>query len=279
MKTLCQLRGGSHLYGLETPTSDVDLRGVFMNTDVSTVIGLDRYEHQDIKENGKDEFYFEIRHFLNLLRKTNTQVVEILFAGLHNFQILDPQFLHLILDRKEQFLDSVQFYKSLRGYIQGERRLANGERTGNLGGKRKAALDKYGFSPKNFVQLIRLCHCGITFFERGFYPVNVLQSSPALHSLLMSIKTTPEKYKKEDLNVIVDQYEARLVNVFEKRDWSDDFVFNKDYANEVLLELYYPVLTEELYAKHSSTDIEQNDIAEPSEFFLDGTSKVFDDRS
>ena len=35
--------GGSHAYGLNTPTSDIDVRGIAMNTE-SEMLGLDNFE-------------------------------------------------------------------------------------------------------------------------------------------------------------------------------------------------------------------------------------------
>jgi predicted nucleotidyltransferase len=46
MKLLCEYLGGSHLYGTNTPDSDIDTRGVFMNTDPSKILGLDRFDHE-----------------------------------------------------------------------------------------------------------------------------------------------------------------------------------------------------------------------------------------
>ena len=37
------------MYGLSTPESDFDYRGVFLNENISTILGLDRYEHKDLR--------------------------------------------------------------------------------------------------------------------------------------------------------------------------------------------------------------------------------------
>lgn len=44
MKLLCKYQGGSHSYGLATKDSDIDYRGVFVNDDVSTLVGLNKHE-------------------------------------------------------------------------------------------------------------------------------------------------------------------------------------------------------------------------------------------
>lgn len=237
MKILCKLIGGSHLYGLNTPASDYDERYVFMHDDIARTIGLDRYEHQDERGGEEDKFGFELRHYLGLLRKTNTQVLEILFA--EDFIGCHPLFKSLIIDNKYELIDSEQMFKSLRGYIQGEKALANGERTGKLG-KRKDAIEKYGFSPKNFTQLFRLAHVGIRFFGYGAYPVNIARDDPKFAKWLLDIKLHPENHKKEDLNKFVDIMEETLICAFANR--SETYKFNEKLANEILLEFYTPMV-------------------------------------
>lgn len=68
MEFLVKYLGGSHSYGLNTESSDLDYRGVFANTEISKILGLDRFDHQDNRK-GADESYFEVRNFLNLLRR------------------------------------------------------------------------------------------------------------------------------------------------------------------------------------------------------------------
>ena len=196
MKILCKSLGGSHAYGLNTPESDIDYRGVFVNTEINKVIGLDRFEHQDIKREEEDSFYFEVRHFLCSLRKTNTMVIELLFTD--NFISTSDEW-ELIKANRFGLLDSNKFYKSLKGYIFGERRLVNGERSGKLGGKRKAALDEYGYSPKNAVQCLRLAWAGAHFFRECVFPVYIPMFNSDIAEQLKRIKIRPDNIKKKTL--------------------------------------------------------------------------------
>lgn len=247
MKILSKCLGGSHAYGLNTPTSDTDIRGVFANEKISQIIGLDRYEHQDLRAGDTDEFYFELRHYLASLRKTNTQALELLFN--EDWLELSNEF-KLIQSYKHELIDSDLLYKSLRGYILGERRLANGERTGKLGGKRFAQLQKYGFSPKNFTQLFRLAWAGKIFFEEGIFPVNVRSRDEKFAKQLIEIKTEPAKYSKDQLNIACDAAEQRLETAFNKR--THTYRFNQNLAHELCLHIYYPVLK-----NHKSVYFEQ----------------------
>ena len=247
MKTICKMQGGSHSYGLNTPASDIDIRGVFLNDEINTLVGIDRFEHLENRENEADDFLFELRRFLCLLRKGNTQALEMLFND--TWIAIDYEFSQVIAQR-HNLIDPVRLFSCLQGYMHSERRLANGERTGQLGSKRKAQLDKYGFSPKNFVQLFRLSYCGSTFFSTGEFPVNVVKHNAEFGAKLMAIKTQPELFKKEELNELVDKHLAGLTFVFEtnKSEICSKFKFDQAVANELLLELYGPIIYDQYQA-------------------------------
>ena len=237
MKIIAEVIGGSHLYGLSTPESDIDKRGVFLNTEYSKILGLERLEI--IKKESEDTVYFEFSQFLRSLRKTNTQMIELLFSNNNSFTQITEEFI-FVRENKYKLIDSELFFKSLVGYIQSEKRLANGERTGKLGSKRKSSIDKYGFSPKNFCHLFRLAHCGKVFFETDSYPTNVAYENKEVGAFLRSIKTQPEKYKKEDLNVLFDEFFIKLIESFDKR--KNTFKFNYEFANHLCYKFYMPYL-------------------------------------
>jgi predicted nucleotidyltransferase len=239
MKYLIKTLGGSTAYGLNTPESDLDHRGVFMNTDVDKILGLSRFDCIQ-KQETEDEVYYEVRKFFELLRDGNTGALEILFSDPINYLMLDASFA-AVIDNRHQFVDTEKMFHCLLGYIQSERRLANGERTGQLGGKRKAQLDLYGFSPKNFVQLFRLCWAGTVLFETGEFPVHVASRDAEMHNLLFSIKTQPRNFTKDQLNLMVDEREVAFKQSFENRKVTR--TFNLDLANEMLRRLYAPFVT------------------------------------
>lgn len=237
MKIICSIIAGSRLYGLETPESDTDTRGVFLNAEPATILGLDRFEV--FKRESEDLLLFELRHFLSGLRKTNTQMVEILFAEDEDFTVLEREFRR-VRENRLKLVDSRKLFKSLVGYIENERRLAVGERTGQLGGKRKRNLDLYGFSPKNFSHLFRLAMCGTTFFETGNYPVNMTKWDPNFRDFLFSVKTEPRKFNKEHLNSLAGKSLERLRMAFDRR--KQECEFDDNLANSLCLEFYRPFL-------------------------------------
>ena len=199
---LCQLIGGSTLYGLNTKYSDVDYRGLFIARDKKYVAGLEKID--SIVQTGDiDSTYYSLERYMQLLRKSNTQVLEILFAPESAFTFTTDLFKFLQTCRYK-LIDSHIIKGSLRGYVFSEIRLATGERSGQLGGKRKLAVEEYGFSPKNFVQILRLCRVGIEFFNSGEYIVNVKNHDPGFHNFLMEIKTQPENFTCEQLEEFVN---------------------------------------------------------------------------
>jgi predicted nucleotidyltransferase len=236
--TLCKMRGGSHSYGLNTPLSDEDFRGVFLNTEIKTIIGLERHEHQQNQGNGVDEVYTEVRNFFKLLRQGNTQAIELLF---NNEWIERSHEWGLVQSYKLSLIDSTKLFNSLRGYMQGELKLANGERTGKLGGKRKEAIEKYGFSPKNFVQLLRLAFAGRMYFEENIFPVNIMKAKPTIGNLLLRIKTQPELYSKDALNNMAADAEAWLVEAYEDNP-DRKTIFDENLANDLCFQFYYPLI-------------------------------------
>lgn len=230
-RLLVELVGGSHLYGLNTKDSDVDYRGIFLATDPKYLSGLKQIESY-VVDGEVDATYYELTRYLCLLRKSNTQVLEILFAPDSAFTYKHPAFEEL-QDNRYNLIDSNTLKSSLKGYVFSEMRLATGERTGQLGGKRKQSLDEFGFSPKNFTQILRLCEVGIKFFDTGEYMVNVKNDNPQLHSLLIEIKTNPAKFSKEQLTAMVH---ASYEKLCEKMDASTvNFQFNEEIAAQIIL--------------------------------------------
>jgi hypothetical protein len=237
--TIFEYVGGSHAYGLATPTSDVDKRGVFINTDPLYILGFYNYKHQAGDGEGEDSMSYELRHFLHLLSRGNTQAMEALWY--EDNPITSTPTWEYIKSLKYELVSSKNVFASLRGYMQGELHLANGKRTGRLGSKRKEALDKYGYSPKNFVNLFRLAFCGIEFFLNGEYPVNVSETDKKFGEQLLDLKTHPEKYYVDSLNKTAAFYEAKLVEAFEKR--KHTFEVNESVVKHVLLDAYREFLS------------------------------------
>lgn len=234
---LCKARGGSHAYGLQTAQSDIDYRGVFINTDVSHLFGLKKDEVLTTQNEKTDEVFTELRHAFKLLRSANTQMIELLY--MQDWEIISPQWEH-VQRFANHLIDSQKLLTSLLGYMRGELLLANGTRTGKLGGKRKEAVDRFGFSPKNFCQLLRLAWAGKIYFEKGHFPVNIPNYDLDFADVLFDIKTRPEKYTCNELNARVTEAEAALKLAYENRKYTT--IFDEDVVDVLCYQTYLPFI-------------------------------------
>lgn len=231
MEFLCKYLGGSRGYGLNTEKSDYDYRGVFIHTEVSKIIGLERFDHFETVSGDQDVKYKELREWFNLLRRGNTEALECLF---NENWIEKTEEFDSIRNVKYSFIDSDKLFRCLLGYAASELKLANGERTGKLGGKRKEAIEKFGFSPNNFVNYFRLLQTGITFFNTNKYIVK--WGDELYGAFLFNLKTEPQKFELSYLNSLAKKSELELKNSFDSR--KTDYKFKNEIANSIIYKIY-----------------------------------------
>ena len=90
---------GSQSYGTSTPTSDIDYKGVYMQ-DVNELIS---FGYKEQFEAGKDECYYEVRRFMQLLQSANPTVLELLYSPTDCIIQTSPQF-ELLVKNRDKFL-------------------------------------------------------------------------------------------------------------------------------------------------------------------------------
>jgi uncharacterized protein len=103
---------GSTCYNLNTPQSDIDLRGIFIHP-------RDRYFNLDdpveqISDKTNDITYYELKKFMNLASNCNPNIIELLWVNWSNVNIVDPKMLHLFNNR-DLFISKKCFY-TFTGY-------------------------------------------------------------------------------------------------------------------------------------------------------------------
>ncbi|RYE75405.1 MAG: hypothetical protein EOO74_10075 [Myxococcales bacterium] len=107
-RTILLVTHGSHAYGLNTPTSDIDLKGVAIPPREYFLGYLQRFEQAE----GKDPYdlvVYDIRKFFNLAAECNPNIIEVLWADESTFQILTPagrrmvEARQLFLSKKARF--------------------------------------------------------------------------------------------------------------------------------------------------------------------------------
>ncbi len=111
---------GSQSYGTSTPTSDIDYKGVYMQ-DIDKLISFDYKEQIDV---GKDECYYEIRRFLQLLQSANPTVLELLYSPKDCIVKTSPQF-ELLVQHRDKFLTQ-KCLLSFGGYAVAQIKKAKG---------------------------------------------------------------------------------------------------------------------------------------------------------
>lgn len=112
---------GSQAYGIATPTSDVDTKGVFIQP-LDSILGFG-YQEQ-VSDTKNDHTFYEIRRFLELMKTNNPNILELLSLPEECILIKDPLF-DLILDRKNEFITKL-CDKSFGGYAVEQIKKARG---------------------------------------------------------------------------------------------------------------------------------------------------------
>lgn len=91
---ILEIKTGSWLYGLNTPSSDIDYQGIFL-PDKKHILGFNRIEEIDLSiknklENGKnskdaiDRKFYEFRKYVKLAMENNPNILEMIFVNKEN---------------------------------------------------------------------------------------------------------------------------------------------------------------------------------------------------
>lgn len=231
---LAKYLGGSHLYGLSTPKSDIDDREIFLNTEPAYILGTKRFDQEVRNNENEDVHKVELRRFLELMRKGNTQSVEVLYAKEESFIFLHPIIKELRAN-KGNLIDSTKLFKVVSSFIHAQSFLMfDDKRKAEKGGKRAGEIEKYGFNPKAAVTSLRLSLSGISYFQGNGYQVEM--DNP----LLMELKLHPENFSVETVRCLVSEWDSALKVAFDNTSVND--YFNEKYADKVLLDSYLPFL-------------------------------------
>lgn len=113
--------GGSHAYGMEQPTSDLDIRGVAMNKKEEILLGND---FEQVAETDTDTTVYSFNKMVDLLSKNNPNMIEIIGLKPEHYLYLSSIGQEL-LDNKHMFLSKLCI-NSFGGYAQAQfRRMSN----------------------------------------------------------------------------------------------------------------------------------------------------------
>lgn len=154
---------GSSAYGTRTEKSDIDIRGIYIPT-IQECLSLRDLKDVVVNNDEEDTTIYPLQKFFKLAMKGNPSVLEWLFVPEDCILVSSPAAEWLRRDRKA-FLSKELYYRFL-GFATSE--FASLDKMGhNIGAKRKEEVLKYGYSPKNAMNLVRLLEEGIELLHYG----------------------------------------------------------------------------------------------------------------
>lgn len=171
---LCGYRG-SVAHNMYVPNTDpnsiddIDLMGVYMAPlEYYVGLGRGRKYHKSIEMFvGKyDVVHYELRKFVNLLIKSNPNVLSLLWLR-DNHYIHRTYWANMIIENRNLFVSKLA-YQSFTGYAYSQlKRMEHLATQGYMGEKRKQLVEKYGYDCKNAAHCIRLLKMGMEFLTTG----------------------------------------------------------------------------------------------------------------
>lgn len=119
-KLILKVIVGSQSHGTATPESDIDIKGIYMQS----IDDLITFNYKPQIEVNKDEMYWEVQRFLQLAQTANPSVLEILFTPDDCILETSPQF-ELIKEHRDKFLTKKCLH-SFGGYVRAQLTKASG---------------------------------------------------------------------------------------------------------------------------------------------------------
>lgn len=114
-KILFLCLGGSYSYGTNIETSDVDVRGVALNTE-KDILGVTHFEQRQDK--ATDTTIYSLNKFIDLVIGCNPNIIEMLFCKPEHYLYVSP-LGQILLDNRHLFLTKRAYY-TFGGYAHAQ---------------------------------------------------------------------------------------------------------------------------------------------------------------
>jgi len=131
---------GSKAYGLDLPTSDTDIRGIFM---LPNEYLLGNIKCEQVNDTTNDIVYYELNRFIHLLKENNPNIIENLFVPSDKI-LFNSHKMDILYNAKEKFL-TTKCRNTFGGYSISQIKKARG-----LNKKIVNPVDKEKKSPIDF---------------------------------------------------------------------------------------------------------------------------------
>lgn len=143
---------GSQAYGMATPESDVDTRGIAIPDDLSYYfgMGLNKFHQKDSWESGDDKVIYDLRKAFTLMADNNPNMLELLFVDEKFWLYVDPLWEN-VLQHRDKFLSKRVRY-AYGGYAYAQLKRIQRHRAYLLSPpKKKPEREDFKLPPKRLV--------------------------------------------------------------------------------------------------------------------------------
>ncbi len=158
-KAILLTKVGSHSYGINTASSDIDYKGIFI-APKEYYLGLKNIEQKDkgwdenserfpILNGVQDLVFYELRKYLKLAKDANPNILELLFESTEFYEYIHPRVGRKLLESRELFLSKKIKY-SYSGYAYSQIRKIKSHRKWLLNPPtKKPSAEDYGLTDKS----------------------------------------------------------------------------------------------------------------------------------
>lgn len=193
--------GGSHAYGVDVETSDLDLRGIYLNSPEDILLMEDS---QSYLSDATDTTLYSFNHVIKLLVKGNPNVLELLGSKPEHYFILNGIGEDLIYHRKWFF--SKKYIVAFNDFA--DSRLFEIDRLSRAN-EDNPSIEINKKICKNMYHTLRIYMTGIDLLEKE----EIIPYREEERDLLLSARTS-EFYKDgqvlEDFNKIIEEYKTHF---------------------------------------------------------------------